>query len=286
MHVLYEINNLMGLTFAKIRYGMVLTLPLLFFWLILGFVLLPLASGGVITGVFFTILLLFGLIAAFSAGWMNMFKKSAETSMDANLSDDKLTYDSFDLFKEFFPGVGKYFGKMFLGVGIYFFLFNIIMLLLEITVIPVFGSFESFSQQEMVEAMKNPEKTIPFWNSISATDKSKIFTIAGLEVIVMFLFFYITMFWSQLVVLKDVYPLQAILESYKTVIKDPARTGAIFLFNFTLVTIIFFIGTLLIVNPLLKLLMILLFVYALVFYVMMTFLYLERYSENIQKQQN
>ncbi len=279
MPIFSEINDLFARTFSMVKYGMVLTLPFLIFWLLSGFMLFPLVSGGAGLEIFFTFLLFLGIIAAFLSGWLNMFKRCAETSVDENLPDDKRTLDSFDLFREFFPGVGKYFGKMVIGVVVYFFLFNIIMLILEAAIIPFFGPFESFSQQELIEAMKDPDKTISFWNSISGSDKEKIFKIVGLESIFTFLFLYLTMFWAQLVVLEGIYPLKAIRKSFKTIIKAPVRTVIIFLLNFILVFIVFFIGVILVANPLIKLLMILLFVYALVFYVMMTFLYLEKYGE-------
>jgi len=274
-----ETNKLFQRTFSLVKYNMVLTIPFLLFWLILGFVLLPLNSGGAGQGIFFTLILLAGIIAAFLAGWMNMFKRCVETSVDENESEDKRTTDSFWLFREFFPGVGKYFGKMILGILIYFFLFNIMMLIVEMAIIPLFGSFESFSQQEMVKSLEDTDKTAQFWKSISSADKTRLFQIAGIEVLFTLLFFYLTMFWAQLVVLKELYPIKAIVESVKAAIKQPVETGTIFLLNFTLVLIVFFIGAILIANPLVKLIMILLFVYALVFYVMATFLYLEKEGE-------
>ncbi len=278
MPIFSEINNLFSRTFSMVKYSMVLTLPFLVFWLLLGFVLLPLTTGGG-AGIFFTLFLVSGLTAAFLSGWMNMFKRSAETPVDENLPGEKRTSDSFELFREFFPGVGKYFGKMILGLVMYFFLFNIVMLIVEMVIIPMFGTFESFTQQELFEAMKDPDKTVSLWNAISAADKMKIYKIAGMEALFMFLFLYLTMFWPQLIVLKDIYPLKAFQESFKTVINDPVKTGIIFFINFALIFIVFFIGAILITNPLAKLVMILLFVYALVFYVMMTFLYLERYID-------
>ncbi len=281
MEIFSDINSLFSYTFSRVKYSMVLTLPFLTFWLLLGFILLPLTSGG--QGVIFTIILLVGLTAAFMSGWLNMFKKCAEFPVDENLSEDKRTVDSFSLFSEFFPGVGKNFGKMALGVIIYFFLFNIMILVIEVAIIPIFGSFESFSPQEMMKALETPDKTIAFWNEISESDKSRIFQIAVLEFIFGFLFVYLTMFWAQLVILRDFYPLKAIAQSVKTVINDPVRTGIIFFLNFILVLTVFFAGAILIVNPVFKLVMILVFVYALVFYVMATFLYLERYTEPEQE---
>ena len=280
MNTVLEINNLFQRTFSLVKYNLVLTFPFLVFWLILGFLLLPLTTGGGNGGILFTFFLLAALIAAFLGGWLNMFKKCVETPTDENLPDDKRTYDSFWLFREFFPGVGKYFGKMFLGVLIYFFLFNIFMLVLEMIIVPIFGTFESFTQQEMMTALQDPDTTARFWEDISAADKSRIFKIAGFEIIFTFLFAYLTMFWSQLVVLKDFYPIKALIESFHTVIKNPSRTSVIFILNVVLILTVFFIGAILMVNPIFKLIMILLFVYALVFFVMMTFLYLERYEES------
>ncbi len=282
MEIFTEINELFQRTFSLVKYNLVLTLPFLLFWLILGFVMLPLTSGGAGRGIFFTLILIVGLIAAFMSGWMNMFKKCIETSVDENLPDDKRTTDSFWLFKEFFPGVGKNFVNIALGILIFFFLFNIFMLILEAIIMPFLGHFESFTHQEMLNAMENSDKTVQFWHSISDSDKSRIFKIAGIEIISTFIFAYLTMFWAQLAALKEIYPIKAFIESIKIVIKDPCKTSLIFFPCFFLILAVFFIGAILILNPIIKLLMILLFVYALIFYVMMTFLYIERYKNTAQ----
>ncbi len=276
MEIFREVNLIFQRSFLLVKYNLVLTLPFLFFWLLLGFVLQPLAVTGAGQGILFTLLLVLGLIAAFLSGWLNMFKKSVESPVDKNLSDDKHTEDSFSLFREFFPGVGKYFWKIALGLVSLFIMFNILMLIIEIIIIPLFGAFESFSQEDLVKAMNNPEGISRFWAEISENDRLRIFKIAGVEALFTILYLYVTMFWSQLVVLNEDSPFSSFKKSFKVIMKDPQRTSLVFFLNFMLIIFIFFGGTILLVNPVIKLLMIVLFVYSLVFYVMQTFVYLER----------
>lgn len=270
-----EIKSLFRRGFVFVKNNVVLTLPFFVFWLLLGFVLLPLATGAA-QGIIFTLLLAFGLKAAFLSGWLNMFKKCVETPIDQNTPDYKHTYDSFTLFKEFFPGVGMYFWKSLLGIIIVFVGFNFFMLLIELIIIPLFGSFNSFSHDELVKAMQSHEKAFEFWRNISPEDQSRIFKIAIVEVIAAVGFLYFMMFWPQIIILKNSSAINAIKESFFAVKNDLAITFTIFFINFVMIIFIFFSGTVLIENPLARLLLILLFVYALVFYVMVTFVYLEK----------
>ncbi len=278
MTVIQEIKDIYLRSFSMVKYNMVLTLPFLLFWLILGIVLIPLTSAGG-GSVVYTLSLLACLIAAFISGWFNMFKKCVGMSVDENAPDDKRTSDSFYLFKEFFPGVGKYFTKIILGILMIFFLYSILMLLLESIVIPMLGTFDTFSQQEMADSLRNTKDATEYWKGLSSSDQSKMLNIAGIELVSSLLFGYITLFWAQLVVLKEIYPLAALIESVKLIKKDPARTFIVFLSSVVLLSAMIFIGALFALNPLIKLVFILLFVYSLIFVVMMTFLYLEKYGE-------
>ena len=77
------------------------------------------------------------------------------------------------------------------------------------------------------------------------------------------------MFWAQFVVLKDVSPLKGFLSSITITIKDFFRTFVIFVLNNLLLGSVFLLTTVVSLNPILRLVMILLFVYAIVFYVLM-----------------
>lgn len=277
MEVFRDINSLIRRAFVVVKYNMVLTLPFLLFWLVLGFVMLPISQGG--GAVFYTFALVAALISAFLSGWFNMFKKAVETAVDQNEPDEKHVYDSFSLYKEFFPGVGKYFTKIILGIIMVFLLFNIFMFIVEAVLMPLMANFESLNRQDLAESLKNAGTASEFWQGVSDADKAKLLQIAGLEAVFALLFTYLTMFWVQLVVLEDKFPIKALEKSFKTIIKDPARTSTVFFGNVIFLSVITLLGAVLALNPLVKLVFILLFVYALIFYVMMTFVYLERYGE-------
>jgi len=272
-----EILRLIRRAFVMVKYNMALTLPFLLFWLILGFMLTPMGSGG--GAAIYALLLFVGLLAAFLSGWFNMFKKCTETSVDQNEPNDKRVSDPFYLYKEFFPGVGKYFTKIILGIVMIFLLFNILMFMLEVILMPMLATFDSFSREEMGEALKGAEAITEFWGGISDSDKAKLIKIIGIEFIFSILFIYLTMFWAQLVILEENYPIKTLKKSVMTIIKDPARTSIIFFGNAIFISVINFISIIMAMNPLIKLVFILLLVYAFIFYVMMTFLYLERYGE-------
>ncbi len=53
------------------------------------------------------------LKSVFLSGWLNMFHMCLENLNNDNLTDEQKTLNSFNLYKEFFPGVGKYFQKVF-----------------------------------------------------------------------------------------------------------------------------------------------------------------------------
>jgi hypothetical protein len=275
MKILADIEDLFRRSFVLLRHNMVLSLPFLAFWLLIGFVLVSLSGGG---ERLFSLVLLLGIMSAFTSGWFNMFKKCVETPLNENLPEDELTEDSFSLFKEFFPGVGKYFVRIAVGLTLFLLVFNVLMLGIETLALHFLGGFESFRPEEMIKAMNQPSFMPDFWKNINDTDKSRIISIAALEVGFTVLLAYLAMFWAQFVVLKDISPLKGFLKSIITTVKDFLRTFPIFVLNTLLLAGVFVISAVLGVNPLIRLVMILLFVYALVFHILMTFLYVERHS--------
>lgn len=275
MKFLTDIETLFRGSFNLLKHNMVLSLPFLAFWLIIGFVLISLTNGA---ARLFSLLLLLGITSAFISGWFNMFKRCVERPVNENQPEREQVEDSFYLFKEFFPGVGKYFVNILVGLMLFLLIFNFLMLLTENLSMHLLGNFESFSTEEMMKALQQPSSIQDFWKSISDADKSKIITIALIELALTVLMIYLTMFWAQFVVLKEVSPLKGFLSSIAITIKDFFRTFVIFVLNALLLGGVFLLSAVLGLNPILRLVMILLFVYALVFYILMTFLYIERHS--------
>lgn len=259
------INKNFSQAFSLVKYNLVLFLPFFMFLLVIGFL-----RGS------YALFIVPAVIAVFLSGWLNMFKQCTEMPTDENLSGDKRTEDSFLLFREFFPGVGKYFVKITFGILIYFILFYILMFALETLFMSLLGEFDTFSRQDLIDSMKSPIATTAFWSKLDYSDKIKIFRIAGLEALSTLLFFYFTMFWMQIIVIKDSYPLKALLHSFITIIKDPVNTFIIFISGISSLLFIIFVGAILSMNPLFQLLILFLFVFIIVYFVMVTFIYLER----------
>ena len=136
--------------FSLIKYNLVLFFPFLLFLLIMGLILIPLGSAGGSLSLFYIFFIFISLMAVFLSGWLNMFKKCVYSTVNENLTAEQRTLDSLSLYKEFFPGVGKYFTKIALGLLIYFFLFNFLIFILKMLLISSPETFESFTQKELI----------------------------------------------------------------------------------------------------------------------------------------
>lgn len=276
------INNIFLQAFSLVKYNLVLFIPFFLFLLVTGFVLLPLSSKSGGPSVFYILLFIIpALLAVFLSGWLNMFKACVEATTDGNLAESKRTEDSFLLFKEFFPGVEKYFVKIALGILNFiclFLLFNLFMRILEMVIISLLGGFDSFSQYDLWKYMSNAKEASTFWDNISSSDRIKIYKIAGLEALITLCFFYLTMFWIQILVIQEIYPIKALRQSFRTVIKDPVSTLLIFISGISSILLVIFVSAILSINPLIQLLSLILFVFVLIYFLMLTFIYLEKYG--------
>ncbi len=224
------VNDIFSQSFKLVKYNLVLLLPFFLFLLVAGFILLPISNISGPPPVFYALFVVPALFSVFLSGWLNMFKKCTEEPPSGEtLPPDKRTEDSLLLFREFFPGVGKYFIKIALGVLIYSILFDLFML------------------------MTGP-----------------VFTV---------LFVYVTMFWMQLLVMRDILPLRAMVQSFKAVTGSPVSTFIIFISGISLMALAVFINAAVSENPLFRLLTLILFVFAIVYYLMLTFLYIVKTGE-------
>ncbi len=272
------VNDIYLQAFSLLKYNLVLFIPFFLFLLVAGSILLPTSNMSSAPPIFYLFFVLPALLAVFLSGWLNMFKKCVQVFADENKEPEKRTEESFLLFKEFFPGVGKYFFKIALGLLIYFFLFNIYMLVLETIIMSLLGGFESFIPEEFSHSMKSQQAAVAFWEGISQPDRVKLFKIAGLEFVFTFIFMYLTMFWVQIIVIKEGLPLKSLVRSVKTVIGNPLSTFILFVSGFSFILLVVFIGAIVSVNPLFQLLFLILFVTTVIYYLMLTFIYLEKHE--------
>jgi len=262
------IHKLIPRTFNLVKVNQVLIMPFLIFLLLVVVILSPL--GGINPFILVAIIALKGV---FLSGWLNMFHMCLENNNNENISDDQKTLNSLNLYKEFFPGVGKYFQKIFWGILILLLIIN----LFESAIFHFLGNFKSFSIETLPQALSAKTDFQPFWDKISHADKIKILKITAIDTFFIGLLSYFTMLWSQFVVVEDKKPVNAFVSSLKAVLNDPVNTFLIFVFS--LISFILILGLNFIAgqNILSQLLSLMLFAYVIVYYTMMTFLYFERY---------
>ena len=156
-------------------------------------------------------------------------------------------------------------------------IYVLVINLAESLIFHLFGNFESFSLEQMQQAVKTQEDVLVFWTGINSSDKIAILRLAALDLAFIFIFSYITMFWGLFVVVEEKSPLNAFKESIKSVSKDPLNTFGIFLSGICVFICIFGLNILLGSNALGQLLFLILTTYTVVYFILMTFLYFERY---------
>jgi hypothetical protein len=262
------INKLIPRTFNIVKVNMVLLMPFLMFLLLVVILLSPL--GGINP---FVLVAILALKSVFLAGWLNMFHMCIENIQNENISDEQKTLNSLNLYKEFFPGVGKYFQKIFWGILIFILITN----LAESVIFHFLGNFKSFSMDKLPQTLNTKTDFIVFWDKISHADKIQFFKLAAFDLSFVGLFSYLTMFWTQFVVVEDKSPINAFVLSVKAVLNDPINTVLIFILTLISFIFIFVLNFMLGGNILSQLLILMLFAYAIVYYTMMSFLYFERY---------
>jgi len=254
--------------FNLFKVNLNLAMPILIFFLITVIVLSPLSQIND-----FVRLAIIALISVFTAGWLNMFHSCIKNSENQTDSIEQKVINSMSLYKEFFPGVGKNFQNILWGALILIVIFNIA----ELIFITQFGHFKNFALQDISIALTNHADIQTFVNSINPEDKAKLYKLAGYNIIFNAIVMYFLMFWTQFVAVEDKNPLKAFWESIKTVIKDPINTFILYIIPIIGFFAILVLNILLSVNFLGQLLAMMCFVYSMVYYVLMTFVYFEKY---------
>lgn len=268
------INKLIPRTFNLVKVNQVLIMPFLMFLLLLVMVLSPI--GGINP---FILVAIIALKSVFLAGWLNMFHMCLENTKDDNISDEQKTLNSLNLYKEFFPGVGKYYWNVFTGIGLYLIAILIIIVLAESIAHYFVGDIKSLAAytNQTFYSFNSRADLIDFWNKIAHTDKIKIEIVLAFDLFCIGLFSFLTMFWAQSIVVEEKSPINAFASSIKTVLNDSINTFLIFVFMIISFIFVFGLNFILGENILSQLLALMLFAHVIVYYTMMTFLYFERY---------
>lgn len=272
------LTELFSKTYDLVKNNLILVQPLLIFLLVLSFITSPLTSGmGISTAVIVMIISILGLFCAFFAGWYSMFHKSIEYVDKLNLSPEEKALNSINLFKEFFPGVGKYFLKIILGYLLYFMFFIILLNVIHILGEKLIGLPTSINTDEFSKIATDEQKLLNFVHKISLSDWIKIIKWNVMSFTACGLFSYITMFWIQALIIEGKRPLIAYWESIKTVFKNPIVTIIIYIAQCASIVGVCLISIAMSMNIIAQFIILMILILLVVYFTMMSFLYFEKY---------
>ena len=272
------LKQLFSNTYYLVKNNLILVQPLLIFFLVLSILVSPVAfSGGINIAVIIMFASVAGLFCAFWAGWYNMFHKSIEYVDKLNITPEEKALNSLNLFKEFFPGVGKYFLKIVLGFIIYFIFIVVLILVIQLIGDKFIGFPQSINADEMMKAASNSDKVLALLHKITPADKIKIMQWDLLGIIIIGFFSYITMFWTQAVISEGKRPFKAYWESIKTVFKNPVATMVIYSSQCAGIIGVSFISAAYSLNVVIQFIALVVLTLVIIYFTMMSFLYFERY---------
>lgn len=270
--------ELFSKTYDLVKNNLILVQPLLIFLLLLSLITSPLTPGmGISSAVIVMIISILGLFCAFFAGWYSMFHKSIEYVDKLNLSPEEKALNSINLFKEFFPGVGKYFLKVISGYLLYVMFFIILLNLVHILGAKLIGIPTSINPDEFSKIVSDEQKLLNFAFKISSSDWIKIIKWNIMSFTVYGLFSYVTMFWVQALITEGKRPLTAYWESIKTVFKNPIVTIIIYIAQCASIVGVCFISIVMSMNIVAQFILLMALILLVVYFTMMSFLYFERY---------
>ena len=258
--------------------NLILVQPLLIFFLVISILLSPVTlTGGISIAVIIMFASVAGLFCAFWAGWYNMFHKSIEYVDKLNLTPEEKAVNSLNLFKEFFPGVGKYFLKIVAGFVIYSIFAFLLFIVIQLVGDKFIGFPKSITVDQLMAAAADGQKALVLLNKITPADRLKIMQWDLLGLIIMGLFSYITMFWTQAVISGGKRPLKAYWESVKAVFKNPFITIIIYLSQCVGIIGVSFISAAYSLNIIIQFVGLMVLIMVIVYFTMMSFLYFEKY---------
>lgn len=277
-------------SYTLVKYNLVLIQPLLLFFLLIGLILGPVSGLTALNAAgLFLLFAIMGLVSAFLAGWYSMFHKTVQLSdKGKNMTKEERAIASLNLFKEFFPGVGKFFPRIISGLLLYVLLFVVVISLTEIIGVKIIGALPEFTQNELNAAFKTESSLIAFINNISPEEKVRIVKWTLLKLAVIGFYSYLTMFWTQAVIAGKKTGLAAYWESLKAVVQKPLVTSGIFASNFLSLLAVYFISTVSItllgassfMGFMAQFIGLILIILLVVYFTMMSFLYFEKYRKN------
>lgn len=269
-------------TLDVFKFNTILIQPIFLFMLLSWFFVAPMTETVEFsTAIFVHIILLCALSCALIAGWLNMFNECAKNSDKKYSSEEERSIASFDLFKEFVPGVGS----SFLNIFIAFILFTCMVYGVSILIYTVghhyIGFPASFTPEKLKIAFSSESSMLSFVNALSTVERLQISKWNVLFTLTYGFLTYILMFWPIVIVVKQKNAFVSLFSSIAVILKDPFTTFTIYLAYSVVFFLISAFNALVGANIILSFIGLLLFIYAFVYFVLMLFLYYEQTFENI-----
>lgn len=220
---------------------------------------------------FFTVLFMVG---AFLSGWFYMVKNAIQISKVVYVMDEDRAKATMNLFKDIPYGIGKYF-LSFILMALSF------ILIASITAYTIFAIGQHFignvfTPEQLTTALSSTQDMKAFIDSLDITQKEKLFLWNLLIMSTTSFMSYLFMLWIPEIIYKTQNPLIALFKSIgKLFIKFP-KTILLFIYISTLNVIMSFLSTFTLVNPLLYILIMVIYFYFIVYVVVLIFSFYEK----------
>lgn len=275
--------NIFTRAYKLVSQNVVLVQPLLIFMLLTSLIIPSAASlvSAPLIAVCFLLISIFALNSAFIAGWYCMFKEAIALSSKPVVSKEQYTENSISIFKTFTPGVGKYFVQTLLAMIVYFAVPLVFLVIVGYLATHGLGYTKALTLSQKLLSVKTQSEIVSILSTISKNDLAYLDKLSILTMIGFAVWNYLSLFYLQAVVMLQKSSLKAFVQSFKAVLKYPLKSFTLLLFSVFGFLFTNILTTVCEKNFILQLIALIISVYFMVYYVMVTFLYFEEYAESI-----
>ena len=259
--------------------SIILATPLiLFMWLLGTYIAITKSAVNTLPLIILSFVTTVFMVAAFSAGWFYMVKKSIQLSKQFFVIDADRAKATFNILKKMPSGIGKYF-LSFLG-----------MLLFAFTIVSILGFLVfklgmllignlNLDPNQLKTVMSSTADMKAFLDSLSFEQLIKLnnwnLLFLGTTSIITFLF----MLWIPEIIWQTKNPFLALFRSIKKIFKRFWKSLKLYIFISVLNFIVSFISTFALTNPIFYFIMLVVYFYFLVYIVVLLFTYYDKEFE-------
>jgi hypothetical protein len=251
----------------------------------------PLVVYIMVTGMFLTpqlafkpVIMIFMLLlsAAFIAGWYPVISKNISLFFIKAFTKEEKALEYVKNYKEFFPGVEKNILSMISLVCLSFvFIFVAVGIALAISKILFSGVHFEQTLRAFDREISNAKTNSALSNIVKSQKYNSVYYMMIIASTLLIIYSYLTMFWTQAVILYSKNPLKALLECLSVSFKKPIETVLIFLVNFTANLIILGMGLIAGQNSLFQIFSLLATIYITVYLTILNFISFEKFSQKV-----